>query len=134
MKLNKNKYTIQEYDNRVFYIIYTLASKVKYVGGNIKYRHWGNIKYRHSYPVDSFSNPLQDIYFDVGESNNGDWIAEFYNFYRGRNILIMIGGNLVEYKILSYNPNYNFNFKFPSCWLFEDFEEDLDKAIILSHL
>lgn len=128
MKLNKNKYTIQEYDNRVFYIIYILASKVKHVGGNIKYRH--------SYPVECRASwgDLQDVFFDVGERNfnNGDWISEFYNFYRGRNILIMIGGNLVEYNMLSNNLHYKY--KFPSCWLFEDFEEDLDKAVILSHL
>lgn len=128
MKLNKNKYTIQEYDNRVFYIIYILASKVKH---NITPN-----KYRHSYPADAFSNPLQDVFFDVSfdmsERNLKDCAFEFDYFYRGRNILIMIGGNLVEYKILSNNPHYKY--KFPSCWLFEDFEEDLDKAVILSHL
>lgn len=122
MKLNKNKYTIQEYDNRVFYIIYILASKVKH---NITIN-----KYRHTYPVDS--NPLQDVFFDVSFFLSDEYFPEFYNFYRGRNILIMIGGNLVEYNMLSNNLHYKY--KFPSCWLFEDFEEDLDKAVILSHL
>lgn len=125
-KLN-NAFTIKEYEQRVFYIIYILINSL--------YERKVNITdYNHDYyeivKAVKYKENL-DINFQIREnssllhSNIPGLLPKIKSAYIGR---------LNKEYIFCDNYQSMISYKFPAIWLFEDFEEDLAKSIILGHL
>jgi hypothetical protein len=115
-KLNNN-FKIKEYETRVFYIIYTLVNKL----------------HRRRVDIKSYTHDYLSV---------SDFHREDVNFIIRENIFSINSPKIKSLFISRLNKEYIFcssyqsmvSYKFPTIWLFEDFEEDLDKAIILAHL